>query len=199
MNRPYEFKTKAGKSLGRFGITIIRFRNLFLALIVLGVGLLSYNIPTLSIATSLESSFKGHNQAIQEYQEFRDMFGRDDKIVILINSEDIFSKHFLFRLKEFHEDLENTLPMVSEVDSLINAKYIEGHEGTLQVNNFMDELPQTVEQAESLRQRALEYPLYKNTYLSQNGDAIIMVIKTQAVSALTEDGKRIRNRGPGHH
>jgi predicted RND superfamily exporter protein len=197
MNRPYEFKTKAGKSLGRFGITIIRFRNLFLALIVLGVGLLSYNIPTLSIATSLESSFKGHNQAIQEYQEFRDMFGRDDKIVILINSEDIFSKHFLFRLKEFHEDLENTLPMVSEVDSLINAKYIEGHEGTLQVNNFMDELPQTVEQAESLRQRALEYPLYRNTYLSQNGDAIIMVVKTQAVSALTEDGKRIRNRGRG--
>ena len=156
MNRPYEFKTKAGKSLGRFGITIIRFRNLFLALIVLGVGLLSYNIPTLSIATSLESSFKGHNQAIQEYQEFRDMFGRDDKIVILINSEDIFSKHFLARLKEFHEDLEDTLPMVSEVDSLINAKYIEGHEGTLQVNNFMEELPQTVEQAESLRQKALE-------------------------------------------
>jgi predicted RND superfamily exporter protein len=197
MNRPYEFKVKAGKSLSSLGITVIRFRNLFLALIVLGVGLLSYNIPKLSIATSLESSFKGHNQAIQEYQEFRDMFGRDDKIVILINSEDIFSVHFLARLKEFHEDLENTLPMVSEVDSLINAKYIEGHDGTLQVNNFMDELPQTKEQAESLRQRALEYPLYRNTYLSQNGDAIIMVIKTQAVSALTEDGKRIRNHGRG--
>jgi predicted RND superfamily exporter protein len=197
VNRAYEFKAKAGKSLGRFGITIIRFRNLFLALIVLGVGLLSYNIPKLTIATSLESSFKGHNQAIQDYQEFRDLFGRDDKIVILINSEDIFSKHFLARLKEFHDDLENTLPMISEVDSLINAKYIEGHEGTLQVNNFMDKLPQTVEQAEYLRQRALEYPLYRDTYLSQNGDAIIMVIKTQAVSALTEDGKRIRNHGRG--
>jgi predicted RND superfamily exporter protein len=197
MNRPYEFKVKAGKSLSSLGITVIRFRNLFLALIVLGVGLLSYNIPKLSIATSLESSFKGHNQAIQEYQEFRDLFGRDDKIVILINSENIFSTYFLTRLKEFHEDLENTLPMVSEVDSLINAKYIEGHDGTLQVNNFMDELPQTKEQAESLRQRALEYPLYRNTYLSQNGDAIIMVIKTQAVSALTEDGKRIRNHGRG--
>jgi predicted RND superfamily exporter protein len=197
MNRPYEFKVKAGKSLSSLGITVIRFRNLFLALIVLGVGLLSYNIPKLSIATSLESSFKGHNKAIQEYQEFRDLFGRDDKIVILINSENIFSTHFLTRLKEFHEDLENTLPMVSEVDSLINAKYIEGHDGTLQVNNFMDELPQTKEQAESLRQRALEYPLYRNTYLSQNGDAIIMVIKTQAVSALTEDGKRIRNHGRG--
>jgi predicted RND superfamily exporter protein len=134
-NRSYEFKVKAGKSLGVFGIQVIRFRNLILLLIVAGVGLLSYNIPKLSIATSLESSFTGHNQAIQEYQEFRDMFGRDDKIVILINSEDIFSTHFLARLREFHRDLENTLPMVSEVDSLINAKYIEGREGNLQVND----------------------------------------------------------------
>jgi predicted RND superfamily exporter protein len=197
LNRPFQFRAKAGKLLSSFGITVIRFRNLFLAIIVLGIGLLSYNIPKLSIATSLESSFRGHNQAIQEYQEFRDLFGRDDKIVILINSEDIFSKHFLARLKEFHEDLENTLPMVSEVDSLINAKYIEGKEGELQINNFLDGLPETEEDSEALRQKAMNYPIYRNSYLSQNGDAIIMVIKTQAISALTEDGKRIRNHGRG--
>jgi len=195
--RPHKLKVKSGKLLGRFGITIIRFRTLFLLLIVIGVGLLSSNIPKLSIATSLESSFTGHNQAIQEYQEFRDLFGRDDKIVILINSEDIFSPHFLARLMNFHRDLEKTLPMVSEVDSLINAKYIEGRDGTLQVNDFMEELPQNVEQAAALRQKALDYPLYRNTYLSQNGDAMILVIKTQAVSALTEDGKKIRNHGRG--
>jgi predicted RND superfamily exporter protein len=197
MNKPFVFKAKAEKTLKRLGLTVMRFRNLFLLLIVLGIGLLSYNIPKLSIATSLESSFKGHNQAIQEYQEFRDLFGRDDKIFILISSEDIFSTHFLARLKEFHEDLENTLPMVSEVDSLVNAQYIEAREGELQVSNFMDELPQTVEEAETLREKALDYPIYRNSYLSQNGDAIIMVIKTQAVSALTEDGKRIRNHGRG--
>jgi predicted RND superfamily exporter protein len=195
--RPFHFKAKAEKSLNSLGIGIIRFRNLILLLIILGVGLLSYNIPKLSIATSLESSFKGHNQAIQDYQKFRDMFGRDDKIVILINSENIFSTHFLSRLKDFHEDLEKTLPLLSEVDSLINAKYIEGKYGSLQVNDFMESLPQTPEQAEALRKKALAYPIYNNSYLSQNGDAMIMVIKTQAVSALTDDGKRIKNYGRG--
>jgi len=191
------FKARTGEWLGTFGLGVMRYRNLVLLLIAVIVGLLSYNIPKLSIATSLESSFKGRNQAILEYQKFRDMFGRDDKIVILINSEDIFSPHFLARLKEFHRDLENTLPMVSEVDSLVNAKYIEGKDGSLQVNPFMAELPKTVEEAEALRQKALAYPLYRNTYLSQNGDAVIMVIKTQAVSALTADGKRIKNHGRG--
>jgi len=191
------FKARSSRWLASFGLAVMRYRNLVLLLIVAAVGLLSYNIPKLSIATSLESSFRGRNQAIREYQEFRDMFGRDDKIVILISSEDIFSTHFLARLKEFHEDLENTLPMVSEVDSLVNARYIEGKEGSLQVNPFMETLPKTVKEAEALRQKALAYPLYSNVYLSQNNDAMIMVIKTQAVSALTEDGKRIRNHGRG--
>jgi len=195
--RPFEIKEKAEKALGSFGIQVIRFRNLILLLIILGVGLLSYNIPKLSIATSLESSFKGHNQTIQDYQKFRDLFGRDDKIFILINSEDIFSPHFLARLRDFQQDLEKTLPLLSEVDSLINAKYIEVKDGTLQVNDFMESLPQNREQAEALRKKALAYPLYRNSYISKNNDAMIMVIKTQAVSALTDDGKRIKNYGRG--
>ena len=86
ITRFYAFKLRAGKGLSRFALLVMRYRNLFLALIVLAVALLGYNIPKLSIATSLESSFKSHNQAIREYQEFRDLFGRDDKIVILIKS-----------------------------------------------------------------------------------------------------------------
>jgi predicted RND superfamily exporter protein len=187
--RPLDYKKKVEKSLGAFGIQVIRLRYVLLFLIVLAAGFLSIYIPQINIATSLESSFKGHNQAIQEYQEFRDLFGRDDKIVLLIKSEDIFSIHFLDRLKKFHEDLESTLPLLSEVNSLINARYIEGKDGTLQVNDFFENLPQTAEQAEILKEKALAYPLYKNFYITQNGDSMIMVIKTQAVSALTDDGR----------
>jgi predicted RND superfamily exporter protein len=197
VNQSFDFKQRVEKSLGTFGIKVIRFRYILLFLIVLSVGFSSIYIPNINIATSLESSFKGHNQAIQEYQKFRDMFGRDDKIVLLIKSEDIFSVHFLDRLKKFHEDLESTLPLLSEVKSLINAPYIEGKNGTLQVKNFFEGLPQTEEQAGILREKALAYPLYKNSYITQNGDSMIMVIKTQAVSALTDDGWKIKNYGRG--
>jgi predicted RND superfamily exporter protein len=193
----FDYKRKVEKYLGAFGIKIIRFRYILLFLIVLAVGFLSIYIPKINIATSLESSFKGHNQAIQDYQKFRDLFGRDDKIVLLIKSEDIFSVHFLDRLKKFHEDLENTLPLLSEVNSLINARYIEGKNGTLQVNDFLENLPQTKEQAQILREKALVYPLFRNSYITQNGDSMIMIIKTQAVSALTDDGSKIKNYGRG--
>ena len=196
-DQPFDYRRKVEKSLGAFGNKIIRFRYILLFLIVLAVGFLSIYIPKINIATSLESSFKGHNQAIQDYQKFRNLFGRDDKIVLLIKSEDIFSVHFLERLKKFHEDLENTLPLLSEVNSLINARYIEGKNGTLQVNDFLENLPQTKEQAQILREKALVYPLFRNSYITQNGDSMIMVIKTQAVSALTDDGSKIKNYGRG--
>jgi predicted RND superfamily exporter protein len=82
--RPFDFRQKVERLLEAFGIQVIRFRYVLLFLIVLAVGFLSTYIPQINIATSLESSFKGHNQAIQDYQEFRDLFGRDDKIVLLI-------------------------------------------------------------------------------------------------------------------
>ena len=88
----FDFNQKAEKWLGSFGIQVIRFRYVLLFLIVLGVGFLSTYIPRINIATSLESSFKGQNRAIQDYQKFRDLFGRDDKIVLLIKSEDIFNR-----------------------------------------------------------------------------------------------------------
>ena len=196
-SRPLAFKKWVEKALGSFGIRVIRFRHLLLFLILLAVAGASIYIPRLNIATSLESSFRGHNQAIRDYQQFRDMFGRDDKIVLLIKSEDIFSVSFLNRLKEFQQDLEQTLPLLSEVNSLINASYIEGKDGKLEVRNFLENLPQTGADSQILREKALAYPLYKNTYITQNGDAIIMVIKTQAVSALTADGKRLKNHGRG--
>ncbi len=193
----FDYKRKVEKYLGAFGIKIIRFRYILLFLIVLAVGFLSIYIPKINIATSLESSFKGHNQAIQDYQKFRDLFGRDDKIVLLIKSEDIFSVHFLDRLKKFHEDLENTLPLLSEVNSLINAPYIEGKNGTLLVRDFFENMPQTQEQSKILKEKALAYPLYRNSYITPNGDSMLMVIKTQAVSALTDDGRLIKNHGRG--
>ena len=56
--------------------------------------------------------------------------------------------------------------------------------------------------SETVREMGL-YPYFRtiasgqDPIVTMNGDAVIMVIKTQAVSALTEDGKRIRNHGRG--
>ncbi len=191
------FTKRTQKGLQSLGLKVIRYRYVVLLLTLVCTGYLCQHLPDLNIATTLESSFKSRNTTIQDYQEFRDMFGRDDKIILLIKSEDIFSTHFLARLREFHRDLENTLPLLSEVRSIINAEYIEGKNGELHVSRLFEKFPETSEEAQIIKEKVTSYPLYKNLYISKNNDFVLVIVKTQAVSALTRDGRRIINHGRG--
>jgi predicted RND superfamily exporter protein len=189
----YDYKRKIEKVFQYLGICIIRYRLAILLMTVVVAGLAATQLPKLSIATSVESLFKRHDQALADYQQFRSHFGRDEEIVLLVSSSsDIFSLEFLATLKQFHADLENAVPLLKEVNSLANARYITDIDSSAHVVGFLHNLPRLEEEAQHYRQRAESYPDLRNQYFTPNGKHAIVVIKTQAVSALSPDGKRLR-------
>ena len=103
----YDYKSKIEKGFHYLGISVIRYRWAILLMTVVVAGLAATQLPKLSIATSVESMFTRHNRILTDYQRFRGQFGRDEEIVLLISSPDIFSLEFLTTLKQFHEDLKN--------------------------------------------------------------------------------------------
>ncbi len=197
MTSMYDYKSKIEKGFHYLGISVIRYRWAILLMTVVAAGLAVTQLPKLSIATSVESMFKGRDQILTDYQRFRSQFGRDEDIVLLISSSDIFSLEFLATLKQFHEDLENSVPLLKEVNSLANAPYIEPLDSGARVGGFLDNLPRTEEEAQQYRQRGHSYPGFRNLYFTPDGKQAIVVIKTQAVSALSADGLRLRGYARG--
>jgi predicted RND superfamily exporter protein len=195
----HDYKRKIEKGFHYLGISVIRYRWAILLMTVVVAGLAVTQLSKLSIATSVESMFTRHDQILTDYQRFRSQFGRDEEIVLLISSSDIFSLEFLTTLKQFHEDLENSLPLLKEVSSLTNASYIEPVDGGVRVGGFLENLPWTVEDALQYRQRGHSYPGYQNRYFTPDGKHALVVIKTQAVSALSADGLRLRGYARGVH
>ncbi|MBW2442339.1 MAG: MMPL family transporter, partial [Deltaproteobacteria bacterium] len=193
----YDYKSKIEKGFYHLGISVIRYRWAILLMTVVAAGLAVSQLPKLSIATSVESMFTRHDPILTDYQRFRSQFGRDEEIVLLISSSDIFSLQFLTTLKQFHEDLENSLPLLKEVSSLANAPYIEPVESSVRVRGFLDYLPSTEEEAQQYRQLGHSYSGFENRYFTPDGKHAIVVIKTQAVSALSADGKRLRGYARG--
>jgi len=193
----YDYKSKIEKGFHYLGISVVRYRLAILLMTVVVAGLAATQLPKLSIATSVESMFTRHDQILTDYQRFRSQFGRDEEIVLLISSSDIFSLEFLTTLKKFHEDLENSLPLLKEVSSLANAPYIEPVDSGVRVGSFLDNLPWTEEEAQQYRQRGHSYPGFQNLYFTPDGKHAIVVIKTQAVSALSADGLRLRGYARG--
>jgi predicted RND superfamily exporter protein len=193
----YEYKSKVEKGYQYLGISVIRYRWAILLVTVVVVGLAGSQVPKLSIATSIESMFTQHDHRLADYQRFRNQFGRDEEIVLLISSSDIFSLDFLTSLKQFHEDLEHSVPLLKEVRSLANAPYIEPGDNGVRAGGFLDSLPSTEEEAQHYRNRGYSYPGYRNLYFTPDGKHAIVVIKTQAVSALSADGLRLRGYARG--
>jgi predicted RND superfamily exporter protein len=96
-------------------------------------GLAAVQLSKLSVTATAQSMFMRYDQIITDYQRFRSQFGRDEEMVLLISSSDIFNLEFLSTLKQFHEDLENSLPLLNVVSSLANASYIESVDSGVRV------------------------------------------------------------------
>ena len=61
-----------------------------------------------------------------EYDAFREQFGRDEIVLALIHPKDVFEITFLEKLKAFHQELEETVPHLDEVRSLVNVTSMRG-------------------------------------------------------------------------
>ncbi len=191
MTRISDFKSRIEKGFHFIGIAAIRFRLAILLLSIVVIGLAASQLPKLSIATSVESMFTRDDPILTDYQHFRNQFGRDENIVLLVSAPDIFSLKFLTTLKQFHQDLENSLPLLKEVSSLANAPYIEVVDHDVQSRGFLDKLPRTAKEARQYKQKGLSYPGFQNQYFTPDGKHAMVIIKTLANSALSADGKRL--------
>ena len=111
--------------------------------VALFVAALGSQLPALKIDTTTEGFLHKTDPMRVEYDLFRDQFGRDEKLMIAVKTDNIFDLNFLKKLESFHSTLERELPNIKDIDSLINARNTYGIEGELIVEPLIESLPET--------------------------------------------------------
>lgn len=167
-----------------FGHIIFRHKWIVLILVLAFTACLGSQIPKITIDTSTESFLHEDDQSITIYNNFRDQFGRDEFILVAIESRNIFTMDFLNKLKDLHKELEEKVPHVEEITSLINARNTRGDEDRLIVDDLMKEWPQTGSDLDTLKERILSNKLYLNQIISRTGDFTAIAIRTETYSSL---------------
>jgi predicted RND superfamily exporter protein len=166
----------------RLAHSIYRHRMLTIV-IMLAINItLVTQLPKITIDTSTEGFLHKNDPTLVGYDAFRDQFGRDEVIIIAIETKNIFDRQFLKRLKSLHEQLEDHVPYIDDITSLINARNTRGEADELIVEDFLENWPQNEAELEILKNRALSNPLYKNLLLSEDGRFATIVIKTHSLS-----------------
>jgi predicted RND superfamily exporter protein len=148
---------------------------------------LSSQLPKLQIETSPDEQLHESDPARIVYERFRAQFGREEVVVLAIRPEEVFGLDFLAKLRALHSELEERVPYLDEVSSLVNARETLGVGDELVVRDLLEEWPETPAQLESLRARVLANPLYKSFLISGDGRVTAVVIKNDAFSSQTPD------------
>lgn len=149
---------------------------IFLILTLGCIVFLFFEIFSLEIDTSPEALLHADDPGKIEYEAFREVFGRPELTIIMIESDDIFSKATLERLVALHKDLEENVPFVKTITSLVNIDGLVFKKGGVVPEPLLAGWPDV--NLKQVKKKALSNRLYQNFILSRDGKTTALVIET---------------------
>jgi len=169
--------------LGQLGHFTFRHAWAVLIGVLAGVVLLASQIPNIEVRTATDEFLKGDDPTRVDYDAFLELFGRDDVVLIAIEPDgDLFDLAFLEKLRALHEELEDNVPHVREVQSLISARETRGEDDQLIVGELFEDWPESPAELDSIRDRALANPLYTDFIISRDGKLTTVTVELEAFS-----------------
>ena len=151
-------------------------------------------LPKLTIDVSFEAFLGKDDEVRVAYEAFREYFGRDERLVVTADpgvsatEAGVFRRDFLERLRALHGEIEDRVPYIVEVTSLVNARDTRGEDDALLVEDFLDPWPEDDAAIADRRARALANPLFRNATISSDGSVTAILIEPELYSQIGLDG-----------
>jgi len=172
---------------GSWGRWVFRFRWWTIAgMIGLSLGMAS-RLPHVEVDTSIENWLREGDAVKAAYDELRERFGRDQLVVLAIEPPEVFDAEFLAKLARMHAELEESVPHLEEVTSLVNVRSTYGNDDELIVEDLLEEMPRSVGELAALRERVMSTPSYIDGVISADGRITRMIVETDAYSSIGLD------------
>jgi hypothetical protein len=167
-----------------WGRWVVRWRWLVLLAMALLTAALGSQVPQVRVDNSEEAFLHADDPERVRNDRFRAQFGREDRINLILHPPEVFDLGFLEILRRLQREIEDEVPYVEEVTSLINARNTRGEQDELIVEDLMERWPESDSELEALRQRALSNPLFENVLITRDAKYTVLSIKPFTYSSL---------------
>jgi uncharacterized protein len=134
----------------------------------------------LEVDTGIDSLIPADDPARQVYQKVMGEFGTDNKTIVYIKDNNLWTPEKLIKLEQLHLALEK-IDGVTRVDGLFSLHTVHGIDGKIISRPVLRSAPQTQEEALSAKQSALANPLYIGNYFSNDGNVTAMIVSVTDV------------------
>ncbi len=165
------------ESLFTFGLNHRRLVAIFVLLLTVP---LFIGVTRLEIDTSFNSLIPADEPDKLAYQKAMDQFGSDNKTIIYLRDEALWSAEKLTRVDKLVRALKETAH-VTRVDSLFSLRVIEGTPGqdgqpVVSSRLVLDGPPANDMMADQAKARARSNPLYIGNLFSKDGNATAIIV-----------------------
>ncbi|MDY6903168.1 MAG: MMPL family transporter [Thermodesulfobacteriota bacterium] len=172
------FKDRTELFFEQLARTLYRHPKKTLFLMVLLSCVVFYKLPALTVDTSAHALLHKTDKSRQIYDRFRDQFGQDRFIIISVTADNIFTPSFFERLKAFHADIEENVPYLKDVNSLITARHTWGNEDELNVEDLLEGWPEERQvDFDLLKKQVMNNPNYINYLVSPDGKTTAVILE----------------------
>ncbi|HCH24957.1 MAG TPA: hypothetical protein DE179_11755 [Oceanospirillaceae bacterium] len=159
---------------------VIGYPKRALAMVILFTLVAVSQIWFIQFDSSVEGYLEHDDPAIAQLIAARQEFGHGEMILVTMQADDLFAPAQLQILKDLHEQLEQQVPWVDTVTSLVNARVLSADDDNLYINDLLEPFPETQTEREAMRKKALDNPLYRNLLISEDGRFTTIAIKPLA-------------------
>jgi predicted RND superfamily exporter protein len=170
-----------------FTAYIYRRKYPALAIMLIMTLALAAQLDRLRIDVRDESFFHEDDPQLVAYNEFRHVFGQDDIFIVALRPATGFTAEFFATLHQLHFELENNLPYLDEITSLVNARVLRAEGDTLNVEDLMPTPPEDAGQVADLMSIIDRYPMYENLLMAPDRSMTSILIKARAILDTSEE------------
>lgn len=144
-------------------IGILRHRWLmlcgFITLLVIG----GWGMSQIVMKTSFDDYFISDDPMLLQTEEFKEVFGNDYYVAVLVRNDDVFSPKSLRLIRELSNELLDSLSYADKVTSLTNLEYMMGSEEGMTIEQIVPEVIPT----DSVGLARIRYLAYSKPELSR--------------------------------
>lgn len=158
-----------------------RYRLTVFLFLLITTLLFSVGLGKLTVDTGVDSLIPSNDPNRVVYQKIIGEFGTDNKTIIYLRDNNLWTPDKLQQLKSLHHRLEE-INNVTRVESLFTLHTIENKEGNIDSRPLIRELPQTLDEALQIRQKALANPLYLGNFISDDANVTALIVSIRDMS-----------------
>jgi predicted RND superfamily exporter protein len=152
------------------------------------------NLPKITIDTSTEGFLHKSDPALVRYEAFKEQFGQDEKVMVVVKGKDVFESSFLKKLQKLHLKLENNVPHLNDITSLINARNTRGEKDQLIVEDLFENFPKNEKELAFIKNLAVNNVMYKNLLFSDDHKFATIILEPSAYES-SADGDDMEGFG----